>query len=145
VAAAPITALIAEADVAKTVVDAAIVAHVPAPIAAVKAVAVMVEAPVAGGPECTLIRSLDPCAGHPVETLRSPGPIAGCPYKVVAGGGWLVVIRQRRRGRGCVLYRLLSVSGIIRILVGCLVIAIALVLRRRILLVAGNRSRCVLR
>ena len=49
-AAAPVTALVADADISKSVVDAAIVADVGAPVATVKAVAVMVVAPVAGGP-----------------------------------------------------------------------------------------------
>ena len=68
VAAAPVTALVADADIAKAVVDAAIVADVRAPVATVKSVAVMPEAPVAGGPESALVGSFNPDSGHPVVT-----------------------------------------------------------------------------
>ena len=50
VAAAPVATLVADADISKSVVDAAIVADVGAPVATVKAIAVMVVTPVAGGP-----------------------------------------------------------------------------------------------
>ncbi len=68
-AATPITALVAKTYIPKTVVDAAIVADVPAPVSPVKAVAVVIEAPVAGGPKSALIGSLNPGAGHPVIAL----------------------------------------------------------------------------
>ena len=112
-AAAPITTLVAEADVTKTVVDAAVVADVSAPIAAIEAVAVVKETPVARGPERALVGSLNPSAGHPVETFRSPGPIAWCPNEVIAGSRWLVVIGQGWRRLGCVDCRLLPVARII--------------------------------
>ena len=145
VAAAPVTALVAEAYVAKTVVDAAIVADVPAPVTAVKAVTAMPEAPVAGGPECALIGSLDPRAGHPVIALWRPGPVAGRPEVVVAGSLRLVVVGQGWRRLGSVGIGLLSITRIIRSLVGRLVRAVALVRRRRALLVAGSSVGGVLR
>jgi hypothetical protein len=113
VAATPVTAFIAEADVAEPVVDPAIVADVPAPIPAVEAVAVMPITPVAGGPECTLVRGLNPRARYPIKALGSPGPIAGCPDIVVARSWRLVVVGQGRWWLGCVLCRLLSISGIV--------------------------------
>ena len=145
VAATPITALVPKTDVAETVVDAAIVADVPPPVAAVEAIAVMPEAPVARSPESTLVGSLDPRARNPVVAHWSKGPIAGRPDVVVAGILRLVVIGQGRRGLACVLCRLLPVARIIGTLVGRLVIATALVLLWRTRLIAGSGIRCVLR
>ena len=112
-ATAPVTALVAEADVAETVVDAAIVANVPAPVAAIKPVAVMRVTPVAGGPQGALIGSLNPRARNPVKPLGSEAPIARRPDKIVAGSGRLIVIEQGRRRLGRVLYRLLPITGIV--------------------------------
>jgi hypothetical protein len=50
VTAAPIAALVANTDVAKTIIDTAIVADVLTPIAGVKSVGVIRVAPIAGGP-----------------------------------------------------------------------------------------------
>ena len=112
VAATPITAFVAEAYIPKTVVDAAIVADMSAPVAAVKAVAVMIEAPVAGRPKCALVGSLNPGAGHPVIALGRPGPVAGCPDIVVAGRIWLFVVGQGRRRLRSVGIRLFAVTRI---------------------------------
>jgi hypothetical protein len=113
VAATPVTALIAKTYVAETVVNAAIVADMPAPIAAIKSVAVVVEAPVAGGPQRALVGSLNPRARHPEKPLRSPGPIAGRPDEVIPGSGRLIVIEQGRRRLGRVRYRLLPIARIV--------------------------------
>jgi hypothetical protein len=145
VASTPITAFVPKTDIAETVVNAAIVADVPAPVAAVEAIAVMPEAPVARGPESTLVGSLDPRARNPVVAHWSKGPIAGRPDVVVAWILRLVVIGQGRRRLACVLCRLLSVARIIGTLVGRLVIATALVLLWRTRLIAGSGIRCVLR
>jgi len=66
VAAAPVAALVADADIAKAVVDAAIEPDMRTPVATVKAIAVIVVAPVSGCPERALIGSLHPNAGNPV-------------------------------------------------------------------------------
>jgi hypothetical protein len=66
VAAAPITALVAVSYIAEAIVDAAIVANVMAPVAAIKVIAVIPVAPVAWRPECALVGSLDPHARYPV-------------------------------------------------------------------------------
>jgi len=97
VASAPVTTLVAVAAVAKTVVDAAIVANVLAPVAGVISVRVIPVAPVAGCPECALVRSLNPCAGNPVVAVWRPRPVAGRPEIVIAGVLRLVVVHQRRR------------------------------------------------
>src|SRR5208283_3362558 len=132
-------------NVAKAVVDAAIVADVLAPVARVKPVEVIPVAPVAGGPECALVGSLDPCAGHPVIAIWRPGPVAGSPDIAVTRNGRLVVIGQGRRRLGCGVFRLLPVARIIRRLVGRLVIGVALVRRRWVLLGAGSGRGCRLR
>ena len=116
-AASPITALVAEADVTKAVVDSAVEAYVRPPIATVKAVAAMPEAPVSGGPESALVRSLDPPAGHPVVACRRISPVAGGPEITVAGSWRLVVVGQGRRRLGSIGHRLNAVAGVIRALV----------------------------
>ena len=144
VAAAPVAALVAEADVAKAVVDAAVVADMPAPVAAIEAVAMVVVAPVAGGPECALVGSLDPGAGNPVVTHGSPGPIARGPDIVVAGILGLIVVGQRRRRLRGVVGRLLAVTGIVGRLILRLGIGVPLIGRRRGLLLAGSGARRIL-
>jgi len=112
-AAAPISAFIADAEVAKAVVDTAIVADVWTPIAAVKAVAIVVVAPVAGGPKSTLVGSLDPDAGYPVITALRPGPVSGSPEIVVAWGGRLFIVGQGWGRLVGVLDRLCAVARIV--------------------------------
>ena len=138
VAATPVTAFIAEADVAEPVVDPAIVADVPAPVATIEAVSVVPETPVSRGPEGALVGSFNPRAGYPVITHRSKGPIAGRPYVVVAGILGLIVIGQGRRRLRGVLVRLLSIARIIHRLVLRLILCVALVGRWRALLFAGS-------
>jgi hypothetical protein len=116
-AAAPVAALVAKANVAKAVIDAAIVADILAPVAVVKPIMVMPVAPVSGRPERTLIRRLDPCAGHPVIAGWPPGPVSGRPQVAVAGSRGLVVVGQGRRRLGSGVFRLLAVPRIIRALV----------------------------
>jgi hypothetical protein len=77
--AAPVAAFVANADVAKAVIDATVVADVRAPVTTVEPITVMPVAPVAGRPERPLIGSLHPSAGNPVVTGGSPCPVAGRP------------------------------------------------------------------
>jgi hypothetical protein len=88
-AAAPVAALVADTDVAKAVIDAAIIADVRTPIATIKAVAIMPEAPVAGGPEVA-----------------------------VAGSRWLIIFGQWRWRLRSVGHWLSAIAGIIRALIG---------------------------
>ena len=113
VPAAPIAALVAEADVAKAVIDAAIVADMRTPVTPIKSIMVMRVAPVAGGPERALVGSFNPHAGNPIVAHRGIAPIAGSPKIIVAGSLRLVIVGQRRwRLIGC-LYRLLAVARIV--------------------------------
>jgi hypothetical protein len=125
-AAAPVAALVPDTDITKAVVNAAIVADVGTPVAAVKAVAVVVVAPVAGGPESALVGSLNPDAGDPVIAALTPGPVAGRPEIAVAGILRLFVVGQGRRRLIGVFDWLNAVAGIVGslvvILVGALVV-----------------------
>ena len=94
----PIAAKVAEADVAKAVVDAAIEADVRAPISAMEAVMDATPAPVGRGPERAVVRRRNPFAGNPVIAVVAPAPVAGGPEIVGVGSGRLIVFRQRRRG-----------------------------------------------
>jgi hypothetical protein len=93
----PIAAVIADAGVAKAVIDAAIETDVTAPVAAMKAPAIAVPAPVAGGPESTVVGRGAPCAGNPVVARGRPTPVAGGPNVVGLGGFRLIVDGQGRR------------------------------------------------
>src|ERR1039458_7776706 len=79
VAAVPVAAFVAEADVAKAVVDAALEANVQAPMAGIKEIPAAVEAPVARRPERRSVGWFNPRARHPVVTLCTPGPVARRP------------------------------------------------------------------
>jgi hypothetical protein len=111
--AAPVAALVANADVPEAVIDTAIVADVLTPVAGVKAIAVVVIAPVAGGPKSALVRSLHPRAWHPVIAVLTPGPISGRPEITVVGWRWLVVVGQRWRRLIRVGYGLSAIAGIV--------------------------------
>ncbi len=143
-AATPIAALVAEAHIAKAVVDAAIVANMSTPVAAIKAIAVMPKAPIARRPKCSFVRRLNPCPRYPVIALGTPSPIAGRPYIAFTGCIRLIVVGQRRRWFRSIGIRLLAITRIIRTLIGRLVSTIALFLLRRALLIAGLRRGCVL-
>jgi hypothetical protein len=98
IVAVPITAVVADAGIAKPVVDAAVVADVGAPEAAVEAVSSVIPAPVAWGPEGAVIRWSAPCAGDPVVAGGSPVPISGGPDIVGRGGFRLLINGKGRRG-----------------------------------------------
>jgi len=64
---------------AKTVVDAAVVADVPAPVSAVEAIAVNAKNPNSRESRVRPHREPHPGAGHPVVAGRRPAPVAGRP------------------------------------------------------------------
>jgi hypothetical protein len=116
-AATPVAADVADADVAKAVIDTAIEADMRTPVATVKAVVVVPVAPIAGGPESALVGSLNPPAGHPVVARWRISPVARGPEVAVAGSRRLVVIGQRRRRLRRIVSRLSAVVLIVRALV----------------------------
>ena len=138
--AAPVSALVAQSNIAEAVVDAAVVADILAPIAAIESVAIVVVAPIRGGPERALIGSLNPTTGDPVIAALSVSPITGCPEIVIAGGRGLIVVWQGRGRLWGVCNGLLAVTRIIVGLVGGLVIA-PIIRGRGALLV--SRRRCL--
>ncbi len=131
----PVATLVADADIAEAVIDAAIEADMRAPVATVKPIAVIVVAPVAGRPECALVGSLHPSAGNPVITVLTPGPVAGRPQIAVAGSRRLIVVGQGRRRLIGIFDRLRAVAGIVR----TLIIGAARIRRSALLGIRGRR------
>lgn len=93
----PISALVADADVAVSVINSPVVADVLAPVAVVIAVPSPDKAPISGRPKKTDLRWLNPRSGNPVVALRSVTPISGCPHVAIARDRGLRVFRQFRR------------------------------------------------
>jgi hypothetical protein len=123
VVASPIAAVVADAGVAKAVVNAAVKADVEAPEAAMEAPAVVIPAPVAGSPEGAVVGWSAPSAGNPVVAGGSPAPIAGGPDVVGFGGFGLLIDGQGWRwlvgvfdGRGFALF--VELLGGLRVLIG---------------------------
>ena len=81
----PVAAAVAAAAVSVSVVDAAVVADLGAPVAGVPEVAARAEDPISGCPDQVVRRGLHPGGGHPVIAVRRIGPESGGPE--VAGGG----------------------------------------------------------
>jgi hypothetical protein len=98
VVALPIAAVVAIAGVAEAIVDAAVETDVEAPVAAMKAPAVVIPTPVAGGPESTVVGWSAPGAGNPIVAGRAPVPVTGGPDIVWGWGLGLLVFGQRRWG-----------------------------------------------
>jgi hypothetical protein len=117
----PVSALIADAGIAKAVVHPAIEADVSAPIAVVEAIASTDKAPVGRRPQRALVGRCDPGSGNPVIAAGAPAPVAWSPKIARLGNGWLLILRQRRR-------RLLRVVCWRRIVVGVAVVLIGVVL-----------------
>jgi hypothetical protein len=97
-AAAPLAAGKAVASIAVAIVDAAVVADMAAPIAAMESVLAVGPVPVVGCPQRALVGRLDPGAGHPVVValIRIVAPVAGRPHQVGPGADRLRIDRQLR-------------------------------------------------
>jgi hypothetical protein len=78
--AAPLASGEADTSIAETIVHAAVVAHMAAPVAPMKHVAATGPAPVVRRPKRALIGSRNPGAGNPVVVPVAPGPVAGNPH-----------------------------------------------------------------
>jgi hypothetical protein len=97
-AAAPVTALVADAAITVAIRDAAVEADFGAPIAFVKGIDAVVPAPISGRPQQRRLRRQYPRARHPVIAgVVIPGPIAGRPDVTGLRNRRLVVNRQWRR------------------------------------------------
>lgn len=102
----PISALVTDADVAESIVDAAIIADVLAPIAVVIAVIAAYIPPITGSPQIAHLGRLRPCAGYPEIALRTKAPIAGRPEVAITGAVRLRIFRKLRRRSGSLKDRL---------------------------------------
>ena len=96
-AATPVPAIEAGAEIAETVVNAAVVADCPAPGAGVPEITVAAPSPPARCPQRLLVRGQNPGALHPVVLGTIPGPVAGRPDVAVTGALRLIVGRDGRR------------------------------------------------
>src|SRR5690348_9991623 len=95
----PISALIAEAAVAVTVVNAAVESNHRTPVALMKHKDAIRPAPIARRPEETGFGHEYPRTGHPEVTIVSVSPVSGRPNVALAGTKGLHIHRQRRRDR----------------------------------------------
>jgi hypothetical protein len=93
----PVATVVADADVAKAVVDAAIEADVGSPVAVVEGVTAAIEAPVGRCPKGPVIGRRAPGAGNPIIASVGVAPVAGGPKVIGFRSGWLVVLGERRR------------------------------------------------
>src|SRR5579871_564182 len=94
-ASAPFAPDKSHADVAKTVINASVEAHVRPPVAGMPRVESAAPSPIAGGPKHPDGRN-DPRSGHPVvSAVIVPGPVAGCPEIARTWTNRLSVHRQR--------------------------------------------------
>jgi len=93
----PISPLVTDANVAESIVDAAVIADVTAPITVVIAVLAAYISPIARSPQVAYFGRLRPCPGHPEIALRAKTPVAGSPEVAVAGAVRLRIFRKLRR------------------------------------------------
>ncbi|GAB3075654.1 hypothetical protein GCM10027287_08510 [Bordetella muralis] len=91
----PIAAVVSRADIAKAIIDAAVIAYLAAPVTRMPAIEVADETPITRRPECADERRHDPGARHPVIPAMINRPIAGRPDIAWAGNHRLIVDGQR--------------------------------------------------
>jgi hypothetical protein len=115
---APIPALIADAAVAESVVNAAVVADILAPEAVVELIQAGGESPISRRPQEAHLRRPRPYAGHPEVALRSVAPISGRPQIAVAGDWRLRIFRQRWWGFLCLKHRLAVARILVTVVAG---------------------------
>jgi hypothetical protein len=98
VATAPFASRKADAHVAESIVDAAVVADVGSPVAVVEEIVPTFKAPVGRRPEETWLGSRHPGAGNPVIAVLAVSPVAGGPEIAVLWAERLLVNGQHGRG-----------------------------------------------
>jgi hypothetical protein len=81
----PISALVARAKVAESVIHATVKSDVRSPISRMPDISAFAPTPIARGPEHTDRGRYHPCAWHPVVALYTISPVAWCPHITVAG------------------------------------------------------------
>ena len=93
----PVTAHIAQPDIAEAIVDAAIESHVGAPVTGAPYVQPIGEPPVSGRPQGAVIGRQHPGAGHPEKSVAVAAPVARHPQIAVGRGRRLHILGQGRR------------------------------------------------
>jgi len=136
----PVAALITDADVTESIVNAAVVADMSAPKAVVVAIPAADEPPISRRPQEADDRRLRPDARHPVVTLGSIAPISWGPDIAFARAFRLRILRERWRGLLGLKHRL----AVVCVLIAGVVLGIVLVLRGSRLLIALIRRRRLL-
>ena len=94
---APHAAGKADAAIAVAVVNAAIVAHVRAPVAGMKDIKSALPSPIGRSPQSSNERRRHPRAGNPVVAVRAVGPVTGSPHQPRLRAYRLHIYRQHRR------------------------------------------------
>src|SRR5580704_14888908 len=95
----PAAAFITVAEIAESIIDAAIPADVRAPITFMEEIAAIAPSPVAGCPEEANFRSFDPGSGNPVIiiSIGIPSPVSGGPDIAVTRTDGLFINGNGRR------------------------------------------------
>lgn len=100
IAAVPVSAVVAETWIAKTVVNAAVKSHGRPPETWVPVIQSRRKSPVAGCPKEADFRCKYPRSGHPIISIGAPRPITRCPDVAGSRAYRLRVHRQWRRTNG---------------------------------------------
>jgi hypothetical protein len=93
VVAMPLAAGKADAAIAEAVVDAAVVAYVPSPVALMEDKPAAGPTPVGGSPQSAFVGGRHPSAANPIKVACAPCPIARRPYHAGFRAGGLFVDR----------------------------------------------------
>src|SRR6266481_178184 len=96
-AVSPVAAEEADAGIAETVIDSAVVTYFRSPVAGMPYIEIVFPSPVPGSPEQTDFRRLHPGARDPEIAVRAIGPISGNPDIAGFRADGLNIHRQRRR------------------------------------------------
>jgi hypothetical protein len=97
VAAAPFSTGKAHTHIAESVVHAAVVANVCAPIAAMEEIMTAFPAPIRRRPKKARLRSGNPRARHPIVAFIAVSPITRRPHISIFRAWWLHIDWQHRR------------------------------------------------
>jgi hypothetical protein len=96
-AAAPLAANEADAHVPESIVHAAVITNVGAPVAVVEYEQAAGPAPIAGRPQSSFIWRRNPGAGNPIIAVVAIGPVAGSPHEAGLRAKRLFIDGKNRR------------------------------------------------
>jgi len=89
----PISAFVADATIAETVIDATVKAYLGTPVSVIPGKGVAAPTPITGSPEQARFGSHHPGTRHPEVTVIPVRPITGRPHVTVGGGHGLLIHR----------------------------------------------------